>query len=235
MDMQPSISLTMTIAPLEWRVAKDYSLAELPHQHARRPRRILIISRGDRVVRRYTIGDDARTRVATIANVHGEAQPLEGDHNIFLDLANTVASSPPRNSPEAARAFVKKWGWLSVSSALSSSADVFFVHAKLMRKALTDAERNGWQLTPDTKPLIHGLGLGSGRTLQPKNLLDFCWLELFAAFEAGLQFYRCGCGPCGKYGLLRGPAKRPGPDREYCDDRCRKKAGRARKARALAA
>jgi hypothetical protein len=180
---------------------------------------------------------------------------LAGEHSIFLDLANTVAASPHKKGPEAfeaARAFIKQWGMLSTTSAdrsLSSTIESLLSSARMMRKALTDAERNGWRLPLEKIRFVRGVALVNGLTLQPMTLSQYCWLELFAAFESGLQFYRCGNGQCGRYGLLREPAAgrgppsttaplrrwRSGPDRQYCRDACRKKAERARNARARAA
>jgi hypothetical protein len=274
--MQPSISLTTTIAPLEWWVADDYKLVDFPD--ALKPRRTLIVRRGFHGLRRYTICADARTRVELVVRSRGEpktlaprdvvaagcvrgpvagdmsamaararaeaarrealARQLASEHSIFLDLANAVASSRRRNSPqafEAARAFTKKWGMLSVTSAdrsLSSTVESFLGNARLMRKALTDAERNDWHLPLDKIRFLRGVTLGHGLTLQPKDLFQYCRLELLAAFESRFRFYRCG--GCGKYGLLREPG-RSGPDRQYCSDACRKKAERARAARARAA
>jgi hypothetical protein len=66
-------------------------------------------------------------------------------------------------------------------------------------------------------------------SLQARTLLQFAWLEFFAAADAKTQFYRCANTKCRKFGLVREPG-RPGPDRENCSEACRKKAGRARAA-----
>jgi hypothetical protein len=257
MYVQSSISLTTTVAPLDWWVADDYKLVDFPDPP--KPPRTLIVPRGFHQCRRYTICADARTRVALIVRTRGEPKTLAGEHSIFLDLANAVTSFPHRDSPEAcqaaraeaARAFVKKWGLLSASSAdkpLSSTVESCLSNARLMRKALTDAERNGWHLPRERIRFIHGVTLVHGLALQPKNLFQYCWLELLAAFEYGLPFYRCGNRECGRYGLLREPRSsrtrpgvegssgfRSGRDRQYCREACRKKAQRARATRARAA
>jgi hypothetical protein len=230
MDMQPRISLATTIGPLDWFVASDYGLVDFPGMTPKAPRRTLIVPRGGRQWRRYTIGADARTRVALIVNVRAEPQPVAGEHSIFLDLA--AASCPRSNSPEAseaALAFVKKWGLLSAPSKdrpLESTTTAVLTRARLMRKALADAERNGC-LPLKTTRFLRGVSLENGLTLQPRTLMQYCWLELFVAFKSGLRFYRCGNRECHKYGLLREPG-RSGPDRQYCSDACRKKEERAR-------
>jgi hypothetical protein len=291
-DMQPSISLTTPVAPLDWEVADDYTLVDFPDEHVpQRPRRTLIVRRGLGQLRRYTICPHARTRVALIVSSRGEpktlarglaqgpvasdvsamaararaaaerrealARQLADEHSIFLDLANTVASSSRRNmrrytpeEVEAARAFIKKWGMLTVTSpdrSLSSTVEAFLSRAGSMREALMDAEHNGWRQRLDKMPGLRGVALEKGLTLQPKTLFEYCWLELFAAFKWKFQFYKCGNEQCSKYGLLREPVGieesrdglrlrwRSGPDREFCDDACRKKANRARAARARAA
>jgi hypothetical protein len=151
--------------------------------------------------------------------------------------------------------FVKKWGVLSVPpkqvdlppvlselhSAISAlrhqdgSLAAFLIAARQMRNALEVAQGNGRRSPLKKIQTLRGVTLvndASGDrddprhvSLQARTLLQFSWLEFFAAISADTQFYRCANKQCQKLGLQR-ELGRPGPARKTCSESCRKKEGR---------